>query len=132
MLIRSKLIRAGGTEVVLGKGKDARHYHFKPTDPSKPGEDHACDVSNQDDIATLLAIKEGYEVHPSEVKSRVPPAAPKAVPPTEPAPPQATPPQPAAKPGRTKAELIAAVIDKTGKKPHPSTSTAKLESILAE
>lgn len=123
MLIRSKLIRAAGTLVTLGKGKDAREYHFKPADPKKPNEDHVCDVGNQDDIATFLAIKEGYEVHPSELVSRAKPKAQVAD--------EGDAPDPAASASApTKAQLLEAVAKKTGKKPHPSTSVAKLQALL--
>ncbi len=125
MLIRLKQIRAGGTLVTMGKGKEAREYHFKPVDPTKkPNEDHVCDVAHQDDIATFLAIKEGYEVHQSEIASRATPASKPAVLPG------AEPEGNDGDPASDKAELIAAVAKKTGKKPHPSTSVAKLQAML--
>jgi len=84
MLIRSKLFRAGGTRVELGKGKDARKYHFKGADTSPkaphddPDEDHVTNVTDADDIATFLAIKEGYDIHSSELKKPAAAAAVKA------------------------------------------------------
>ena len=155
MLLRIKQVRAGGTRVELGKGKGKRVYHFKPMHPQKPDEEHVCDINEQEDIATLLAIKEGYEIHASELKgARVKPAAatdPKSNPEADPAPAdkplagdaadaadaadadkgKATGGSPA--PDYTKMdkpELLKRVEKKTGKKPHPSTGTAKLIAAL--
>lgn len=62
-----------GTDVEMGHRSKGtyRVHHFRPLDPRRPEEDHVCNVENAEDIGMLLAIKEGYEVHPSEVKSRV-------------------------------------------------------------
>ena len=138
MLIRCKLIRAGGSQITLGKGKDERLYHFKPFDPKKPGEDHVCDVADQKDIATFLAISEGYEIHPAEIASRVVPTKGSAPTPaktttaTEPGAPAQKGGEASAPKALSKEELIAAVTKKTGKKPHLSTSVKKLEALLAE
>lgn len=138
MLIRSKLIRTGGSEITLGKGKDDRRlYHFKPRDPRKPDEDHVCDVNDQKDIATFLAIEEGYEIHPSEVASRV--KEDEDAPSPKPKKPTTLRESTAAgqdgdaskaKPALTRAQLFDAVAKKTGKRPHATTSTAKLQAIL--
>lgn len=43
--------------------KRERKYEFKLD--VKTGE-HTCDVTDPEDLAALLAIKEGYRIHPSE------------------------------------------------------------------
>lgn len=134
MLIRIKQSRANGTHVELGKGADKRVYHFKPKNPQKPDEEHVCEVNNKDDIATLLAIKEGYEIHDSELKgTRVTPTTK-----TEPTGNAADADKGKAAGGSPapdytkmdKSELLKLVEKKTGKKPHPSTVTAKLIATL--
>lgn len=118
MLILCKLIRPGGTIVTLGKGDDRRDYHFKPQDPKAQDKNHVCDVTDKKDIATFLAISEGYEIHDDAItEART--GAPQA--PVKPA---------AANGVIDKAALITAVTEKTGKKPHPSTSVAKLRAML--
>jgi len=74
MLIRSKLFRPGGTKVELGKGSTVRKYHFKPAAKNGPDDkyddpdvDHVCNVTNPEDVATFVAIREGYEIHASEL-----------------------------------------------------------------
>lgn len=143
MLIRSKLHRPGGTRVDLGKGKDTRRYHFKPIDPKHPDDDpqvdHVVDVSHPDDVATFLAIKEGYEVHPSELAK---PAAKTAAAQAEQtsdaalasaqasADAAAAPVAKAAKAKNYKAmgkpDLIKLVAQRTGKAPHGTTRVEKL------
>jgi hypothetical protein len=142
MLIGIKQIRKlpdgkPGTDVVLGKGSERRILQFRPLDAAQPDKDHACDVTNPDDVAQLLSIKEGFHVHASELKSRA--KAPK---------PTTFVDQPAA--GRdakgaaldaaaegkgvaelSRKELVEAVTKKLGKKPNPATSTAKLREILS-
>lgn len=56
MLIRCKLIRAGGTRVEIGKSE----HHFI----GKSDEDlnHVCEVTNREHIAKLLTIPEAYEL----------------------------------------------------------------------
>jgi len=129
MLIKSKLFRPGGTRVALGKGKDARHYHFKPLLGHKdddPQHDHVCDITNVDDVATLVAIKEGYEIHPSEIvgKSKAKAPAQAAEETTTAA---SSPPAPK-KPysSLNKPELLKLVGERTGKQPHGSTARSKL------
>jgi hypothetical protein len=65
MLIQSLIKRKNGTRVLL-----AAIYHFVPEDKSlKPGTpefmeaDHVANVTNQRDMAKLLAIPEGYAVY---------------------------------------------------------------------
>lgn len=134
MLIRSKLYRPGGTRVVLGKGKDARHYHFKPIDPKAnaedPAIDHVCDINDADDVATFVAIKEGYEIHASELKKpSVPPAPPKQPSDGKNAPVAGV---PGSYGSMKKPDLIRLVAQRTGKQPHGTTSTAKLVATLEE
>lgn len=81
MLIRCKLFRAHGTKVELGKGKTRRQYHFKPAEAAgmegprleaamtNPDLDHVCDIGDKEDLATFLAIPEGYELHDSVVNT---------------------------------------------------------------
>jgi hypothetical protein len=129
MLIRSKLYRPGGTRVALGKGKDARHYHFKALLGHKdddPQHEHVCDITNADDVATLVAIKEGYEIHPSEISSKVKAKAPAPAKVTTSAT-ESSPPAPK-KPyaSLNKPELLKLVGERTGKQPHGSTARSKL------
>jgi hypothetical protein len=150
MLIRSKLHRNGGTRVELGKGREARRYHFKPLDPKEKDDDpeveHVADITNGDDLAIFLAIKEGYEVHPSELKK---PAAKAAVAVADKADEAAQAAAAAATPagqaaataaavaaakaknysGMQKPDLIALIVKHpkfSGKAPHGTTPTAKL------
>lgn len=61
-LIECMIRRKNGTEVTMG-GKhpiNQRHYHFKPIDPSNPRSPHVCEVENEDDFDSFMAIKEGY------------------------------------------------------------------------
>jgi len=145
MLIVSKLFRVGGTRVELGKGKDARRYHFRPTDRNAKLDDaeveHVCDIDNAEDIGTLLAIKEGYEVHASEINKKAAKTAvavaEKQHADTEKAEAEAKAaalagagPQPPApqKPytSMNKPELLKAIAERTGKQPHSSTARGKL------
>lgn len=74
MLIRSKLVRnePGVTPPVplkqfvveFGKNRE-RPYVFKLDEKG----DHVCDVKHKEDCSALLAITEGYEVHPSQVEA---------------------------------------------------------------
>lgn len=146
MLIKSKIYRPGGTHVELGKGKDARKYHFKPDieKPSKeemadPDLEHVAEVEDKDDVATFLAIPEGYEVHSSELKK---PAAKAAVKVADEAVAKAqaeekakaaaaagpVAAQVAAKDykGMKKPDLIKLVAERTGKAPHGTTPASKL------
>lgn len=60
MLIRSKILREGGTKVTL----DATEYHFKP----RPGTSaHVCDVLDKHHVNRFLAISEGYELFDTEL-----------------------------------------------------------------
>lgn len=128
MLIGSKLFRPGGTRVELGKGKDVRRYHFKPLNPAAKLDDneveHVCDVTNAEDIGTLLAIKDGYEVHSSEIGSKAKAAAKAAEAPPPPPPPAAKGQKPYA--SLNKPELIKLVAERTGKQPHGSAARSKL------
>jgi hypothetical protein len=68
MLIESIIRRKTGTSVLLG----TRTYNFQP---SKTDPRHVADVVNEDDIQTLLAIKEGYRIAKSATAA-APAAAP--------------------------------------------------------
>ena len=142
MLITSKLFRPGGTRVELGKGKDVRRYHFKPVDRNAKLDDaeieHVCDITNAEDIGTLLAIKEGYEVHSSEIGSKAKAAvkvaeqqhaeADKVVADQKAAALAGTQPPAPPKPyaSMNKPELLKAVAERTGKQPHGSAARSKL------
>ena len=127
MLIRSKIIRAKGTRVQFGKGRDQVEYHFKPQDPKRPLDDHVCDITDKEHIARLLSITEGYEVHDSEVASRVKTAPP---PPKPEKPAVAAQGNPSAYGAMDKDALIKAVTERTGKAPHPTTKREKLVARL--
>lgn len=59
LMIECKLIRKGGSIVDLPGGP----YHFKPgTDGA-----HVCAISDPDDIAALLGIKDGYRIYRPKV-----------------------------------------------------------------
>lgn len=61
MLIASKIHRPNAP-IVLGQGADQRTYYFRPYEPTNPNSEHVAEVANDDDIATLLAIREGYHI----------------------------------------------------------------------
>lgn len=125
--------RFGSTIDLTPKGsKEKRLYRFKPLDSTKPDENHVCDVTDQQDIAKLLAIPEGYEIHASELERRATPKAAPAARALEPWPEQqAAPGADADKDKRTHKELLAAVAKKTDRKPSPATSRKKLLELLA-
>ena len=146
MLIRCKSIRklpptAGNSEVfgsnidLTPKGETTKKVlQFRPLDPKSPDADHVCDVNDADDIATLLAIREGFEVHPSALGKTVAKAALEsgtATPPAQVGAGDAKAPPPPAEDTRTQKELLGAVAAKTGKKPSPATSRKKLLELLA-
>lgn len=139
MLIRSKLFRPGGTRVELGKGKDVRRYHFKPLSPTGPEDkfdspeiDHVTDVTDPKDVATLLAIPEGYEILESELKKPAAAAAAKAadkVAETAAAAAKPAPATPTSYSNLKKPDLIKRIVGHpkfTGKAPHGTTPIAKL------
>lgn len=73
MLIQSLIKRPAGTDVDLKHGK----YKFKPEDGNlKPGTPdflaaaHVADVEDQRDMATLLAIPEGYALYLPEAPKK--------------------------------------------------------------
>jgi len=140
MLIRCKIFRTGGTTVELGKGKGRRIYKFIPREAaglkgpellgalSDPDLEHVCDVSEKEDIATLLAIPEGYEVHDSVVAQPTAKARPAATKNGS---------KSASKPGGysnlKKPDLIKRIAGHpkfTGKAPHGTTPTDKLVAQL--
>jgi hypothetical protein len=83
MLIESLIRRKNGTTVTLGTKPNTRTYTFKATPPDPR---HVADVTNDDDVDTLVAIKEGYRL------ARTAPAAPAKGAAAPPAAPPATPP----------------------------------------
>jgi hypothetical protein len=107
-----------------------RNYQFSPLDAKRPEVDHVCDVTDKADVAKLLANPAGFEIHDSVMPARAPekPAAS-----TEGALPPAAGGNGAASSydAMSTAELRAAVAEKTGKKPHASTSKKKLLELLA-
>ncbi|MEW5709829.1 MAG: hypothetical protein AB1830_13140 [Pseudomonadota bacterium] len=114
MLIRCKLLREGGTKVQIAD----REYHFQPIQGGDPNE-HVCEVTHEGDLARLLEIKEGYEIHPSELRKAKPPQAPKSAPA----------PQPDGKKGygaMSREELFAEYERRGVKRPHHATKTEKL------
>jgi hypothetical protein len=79
MLLRIKQTRKlengdPGTDIILGKGKSRVTLPFRPFDEKKPDRDHVCDVADEH-VATLLAIKEGFEIHPSAANTAAAKAA---------------------------------------------------------
>jgi len=136
MLLRIKQVRqlpsgkGFGTDIVLGRGPEQRTYQFRPQDPKKPESDHACNVADAKDVAHLLSIPEGFEIHASEHGKRKVAAAEGAGTGTTP---ETPPPVPPAKAGAemTRKQMLAAVKKKTGKNPNPATSTKKLMDLLA-
>jgi len=147
MLLKCKLFRVGGSKVELGKGKTRRQYHFKPGNiaglkgpeldaaMNNPDLEHVCDVTEKEDIATFLAIPEGYEIHDSVVatptaKAAVAKAKPKNGVKAKPAGNYAS---------MKKPDLIKRIVEHpnfTGKAPHGTTPTdkliAQLEALDAE
>lgn len=67
MFIRCKHERPGGSLVPFSfkDRPDYREYHFKP---SKEGGPHVAEVTDDGDIATLLAIESAYEAYQPGVK----------------------------------------------------------------
>lgn len=146
MRLRCKQIRSvatptglkWGSDIELGKGAEKRVYEFRPADPKDPTRNHVCtfDVANpraQGDLATLLAITDGFEIDVTALPATVPPAAvAPAAPPSKPAePPQAAAAPPVASQALdvTKLDrkgLLDAVEALTGTRPHPSTPSKKL------
>jgi hypothetical protein len=59
MLVESLIRRKKGTSVTLGPAAAPRIYNFVATGPDPR---HLCDVTDEDDLGTLLAIKEGYRL----------------------------------------------------------------------
>jgi hypothetical protein len=142
MLIRCKLFRVGGSKVELGKGKTRRQYHFKPREAAglKGPEldavmndqdlDHVCDVAEKEDIATFLAIPEGYEVHDSAIASPAAKAAKRVAKKAKPAAKNGAKAKPAGNYAHMrKPDLIKRIVEHPnfkGKAPHGTTPTSKL------
>lgn len=59
MLVESLIRRKKGTSITLGPATAPRIYNFVATAPDPR---HLCDVTDEDDLGTLLAIKEGYRL----------------------------------------------------------------------
>jgi hypothetical protein len=168
MLLRIKQTRKlengdPGTDIILGKGKSRVTLPFRPFDEKKPDRDHVCDVADEH-VGTLLAIKEGFEIHPSVANTAAAKAAASQAAATAASSAEGQPASAAdlsddeleaelerrraaketsveAQDGEgagkgdvelSRAELLAAVEKKTGKKPNPATSTKKLKELLAK
>jgi hypothetical protein len=76
MLIRIKQVRRklengdAGTDIILGKKKSEQvTLPFRPRNPDFPDREHVCDVTDAAHVAQLLAIPEGFEVHPDAMKT---------------------------------------------------------------
>jgi hypothetical protein len=75
MLIRIKQIRRlengdAGTDIILGKKKSEQvTLPFRPRNPDFPDREHVCEVTDAAHVAQLLAIPEGFEVHPDAMKT---------------------------------------------------------------
>lgn len=78
MLVESLIRRKKGTSVTLGPATAPRIYNFVATAPDPR---HLCDVENEDDLGTLLAIKEGYRLAKGAVAAAKAPASTAKVPP---------------------------------------------------
>ncbi len=123
-LVRCKLKRAGGTHVHFGEGEDVRRYHFKPNDK----DEHVAEITDEGDLARLLAIPEAYEPHGKT----------KAVKPVEPIVEATTEDSGEGKsePGPydtyNRDELAAMLEARTGKKPHHKAGADKLIAGLTE
>ena len=136
MLIRTKQIRSNhpedghGSDIILGKGKNAVTLRFRPLNPERPTQDHCCEVEDPQHIAALLAIPSGFELHPSEVKKGKKAPAPSGE--KEEGDEGSEGDGDASPDDMSRAELLAAVEKKTGKKPNPATATAKLRELLKQ
>jgi len=136
MLIRIKQVRVrplpqggfryGSTIDLTPRGSsEKRIYLFRPLDPKNPEADHVCDVTDRGDIALMLSQPNQFEIHESVPtrSARGPDAQADTGGEQKP---------PAGGNGSvdysamSKDELLSAVHQKTGKRPHPSTSTKKL------
>lgn len=139
MLIRSKLFRPGGSKIELGKGKEVRRYHFKPLAKDAalddPDIEHVADVTDAADVATFVAITEGYEIHSSELKKPAAVAIAKKVASDADTKVKREAAEAAAATARTRAggyssmkkpDLIKLIAERTGKAPHGTTPLAKL------
>lgn len=71
MKIESILKRHGGTTVDLGHAT----YHFAP-ESGNHDDPHVCDVEDEDDLAKLLAIPEGFRLARAAAARAAAPAAP--------------------------------------------------------
>lgn len=136
MLIRSKIKRPGGSNVVMA---DGRTIAFRPD----TNGDHVALVSSVEHIQCLLRIPEGYEIHSMAPDTKADPApiiepAPAAAAQDDVATPAVTPepaPAPAMAPDNvsdltalTDDELKVVFQQETGRAPH---ARAKRETIIA-
>ena len=114
MQIESIIKRKNGTTVTLG---DTTYFFNSPIAEGA----HVATVENDDHAQHLLSIKEGFRIYRAK-ESPVKPAEPKAQ--EEVVEVQAEAPD--------RDALVEAFKARFGKKPHPNTSTEKLQSILSQ
>jgi len=117
MDIESKLKREGGSRIQLG----ATEYHFAPGDDGA----HVAAVDDDEHVATLLAIPEGFRIY-KQAGWPVEQAA--SVAPSEPEPDTEDPTE--AEIAALRADLAAQFEAKFGKKPHYNLSIDKLRNAL--
>lgn len=68
MKIECLIKRKGGTQIHFGHHAAlARHYDFQP-EGSGLNQPHVCEVDHDDDIGSLLAIKESFRVYRVDAK----------------------------------------------------------------
>lgn len=72
MYIESLIRRKGGTTVTFTTPAPTRTYHFAPT---KTDPRHLASVTDEEDIQSLLAIKEGYRIAKPQPAAPVAPSA---------------------------------------------------------
>jgi len=140
MKIRIKQIRNGGSEITFGPNHE-RRYHFKPETPNRPDENHVCEVTHDGDLAAMLGNPNSFEIHKGAAQAAAQAAAAGTAGAAAPAAPAAGDAGKGADDGKAgdtgkafdidtadKAALIAYIVSKGGKKPHPSTSIEKLRA----
>lgn len=70
--IESKIKRPNGSKIDVG----GVEYHFQPTNEKDPASPHVCEVTDEEHIATFLAIREGFKLAGAKEEAPAPAAAP--------------------------------------------------------
>lgn len=110
MQIESKIRRKNGTNIDLGQNQ----YRFAPNAEGA----HVCDVEDEDDIARLLSIPEGFKIYrPAEVAKEQKAVLEEDV---------------DGDGDVDRADLVAAYEAKFGKKPHHKMKADKIRAELAD